>query len=173
MNVENPEQKAEEQPQNGVAEYKDTYQGDVANFLAETISAKYGHNVSPETFDNNFFKRDENSNFWVAFKDGKVVGTVGLENRGKDIGFFGTYYVKEELRDKVGGKLVGGRLMQSLIKFAKEKGYRKLFGATSAENEEALSLYKKHGAKIVDEPPVPTEHEPGIKFIEYDLGEDM
>lgn len=81
----------------------------------------------------------------VAFVDGKVVGTAGIEAVGtkykvKHRAEFGISVLKEYW-----GLGLGRALMEACIKCAKEAGYVQLELNVVAENERAVSLYKKMG----------------------------
>lgn len=81
----------------------------------------------------------------VAFVDGRVVGTAGIDA-------VGTKY-KVKHRAEVGvsvlkeywGLGIGRALMEACIKCAREAGYVQLELNVVAENERAISLYKKEG----------------------------
>ena len=79
----------------------------------------------------------------VAFVDGKVVGTDGIEAVGtkskvKHRAEFGISVLKEYW-----GLGLGRALTEACIKCAKEAGYVQLELEVEAENERAISLYKK------------------------------
>lgn len=81
----------------------------------------------------------------VAFVDGKVVGTAGIEAVGtkykvKHRAEFGISLLKEYW-----GLGLGRALLEACIKCAKEAGYVQLELNVVAENERAVSLYKKMG----------------------------
>lgn len=81
----------------------------------------------------------------VAFVDGKVVGTAGIEAVGtkykvKHRAEFGISVLKEYW-----GLGLGRALVEACIKCAKEAGYVQLELNVVAENERAVSLYKKMG----------------------------
>ena len=81
----------------------------------------------------------------LAFVDGKVVGTAGIEAIGtkykvRHRAEFGISVLKEYW-----GLGLGRALTEACIKCAKEAGYVQLELEVVAENERAISLYKKMG----------------------------
>ena len=81
----------------------------------------------------------------IAVVDGEVVGTAGIDAVG------GKYKVKHRaefgisIMKKYWGLGLGGALTKACIKCAKEAGYAQLELDVVAENERAISLYKKMG----------------------------
>ena len=81
----------------------------------------------------------------IAFVDGKVVGTAGIEAVGtkykvRHRAEFGISVLKEYW-----GLGLGRALTEACIKCAKEAGYAQLELSVVAENERAIALYQKEG----------------------------
>ncbi len=81
----------------------------------------------------------------VAFVDGKVAGTAGIEAVGKKYKVrhraeFGISILKEYW-----GLGLGKALAKACVQCAKEAGYKQLELNAAAENERALSLYRSLG----------------------------
>lgn len=81
----------------------------------------------------------------IAFVDGKVVGTAGIEAVGtkykvRHRAEFGISVLKEYW-----GLGIGRALMEACIKCAKEAGYAQLELTVVAENTRAIALYQKAG----------------------------
>ena len=81
----------------------------------------------------------------IAFVDGKVVGTAGIEAVGtkykvRHRAEFGISVLKEYW-----GLGIGRALMEACIKCAKEAGYVQLELTVVAENTRAIALYQKAG----------------------------
>lgn len=81
----------------------------------------------------------------IAFVDGKVVGTAGIEAVGtkykvRHRAEFGISVLKEYW-----GLGIGRALTEACIKCAKEAGYAQLELSVVAENESAIALYQKEG----------------------------
>ena len=81
----------------------------------------------------------------IAFVDGKVVGTAGIEAVGtkykvRHRAEFGISVLKEYW-----GLGIGRALTEACIKCAKEAGYAQLDLSVVAEDESAIALYQKEG----------------------------
>jgi N-acetylglutamate synthase-like GNAT family acetyltransferase len=178
--MKNPEQKSENLGDNEpmtekekflckISTYTNEYKEKVTKFFEEMekefpeITGAYDVRDIPK-----YFQGDEKNNFWLALGDNnEIAGTAGLRNYGNEIGYLSRLYIKKDLR----GKGIGSELMAERIKFAKENGYKKIFGATMPKNVKAHEFDIKQGFKMVDSPPptVSWTFSEGTKFIEMDL----
>jgi len=160
------------EPKERIIPYTDEYREGIIKFfqqIAEEYPEKQKEN--PDDYAPKIQTEDINSNFWVAVGVGKeVIGTMGLKDCGNRIGYMGKLYVQKGLR----GKGVGSEIFKKAVDFAKEKGYKTLFGATMPSNDKARKLYDKLGMKIVDTPPATsmTFHE-GTVFVQIDLEKEQ
>jgi GNAT superfamily N-acetyltransferase len=67
--------------------------------------------------------------FYLAEKDGQIVGTVGIKNDGAHCALLRRLFLKKEFR----GKGYGSKLVQQALDFCKNSGYKKvIFRGTSA-----------------------------------------
>ena len=87
---------------------------------------------------------DENDTFAFAITaDEKVVGSIGafrqtnIHNKTAELG----YYIAEEYW----GKGIGSALMERIISFSRDAGYKSIFLDVRADNERAIALYSKFG----------------------------
>jgi len=174
----NPEQKredldlpegTEEELKENIITYTDEYKDKVIKFFEEMEKEFPEVTGAPDVRNvPEWFQRDEASNFWIAAgENDEVVGTAGLRNCGKGVGYLSRLYVKKELR----GKGIGSKLTTERLKFAKEKGYKKVFMATMPDNKKIHEFDIKHGFKRVDSPPTPPSFSfsKGTVFFEMDL----
>lgn len=166
--MKNPEYKnheSKEEIQAVIIPYTEEHKNDLANFF-DGIADEFGFDKT-RRIEPNYSEKDPNSNFWIAIGEDKdVIGTVGLENRTNGIGYLSEFYVKKELR----GKGIGKNLFSELLKFAQQKKYKKIFGATLPENESARKLYRELGMDVTDSPPIDISNiREGIIFLEMDL----
>ena len=115
----------------------------------ETDNLSYGGDtfrISPEK-EAKFidrFARSQNDVMYVAECDGKIVGNAIVErNR------IARYSHRAEITVTVlrdfWGQGIGSRLMQMMIDFSKKNGIEILYLEARADNQRALSLYKKFG----------------------------
>jgi len=123
--------------------YSDRYKSQVIDLLLEIWEREFGYkNIErpdiyniPETY-----QKDPKSNFWLALEDEKVVGTIALQNEGENIGYIRRLAVVKNMR-KQG---VGKQLLETLMEYAKEHSYKKIYVGIAAENTGARHFYKKN-----------------------------
>lgn len=128
-----------------ITEYKDSYKDQVIQLVGgclvdqevikETdlpIDDKDLHNI-PEEYKGK-------SRFWVAIDTGKVVGTVGIKDRGEHIAKLRRMFVQKEYR----GTGLGQKLLDTALTFAKKAGYTKIKLNTHANMKRAHRFYEKN-----------------------------
>lgn len=81
--------------------------------------------------------------FFVAERDGEIVGTAGLTERGS----LERLYVLASAR----GDGTGSALLTAVIDEARERGHRQLEIWSDKRFEDAHRLYRRHGARVVGE----------------------
>ena len=126
--------------------YSDKYKEQTIRFIFDILQNEFGrHSKSGRPDVRNifeFYQKDEKSNFWLAIDESdNVVGTIALFNLGEEWGNLRRLYVKKELR----GKGVAKELFSVFLKFAKEKGYKKIFLSTWDGAIAAQKFYEKNG----------------------------
>lgn len=89
---------------------------------------------------------DQGGMFYVLEIDGKVVGTIGVINKGK-IAELKRWYVDKDYQ----GKGYGSQLLDKAILYCKEKGFKKIEFETNKKFTKAHLLYKKRGFKTIKE----------------------
>jgi len=97
---------------------------------------------------------DAGGHIFFALKDGEVLGTVALLQRGEDTFELTKMAVSPNQR----GKKIGQQLMQFCIDFAKENKFKKLFLYSNTLLENAIYIYRKFGfIEVPVEPDSPYE----------------
>ena len=81
--------------------------------------------------------------FFVAEKNGRIVGTLAVYRKDLKTAKVRRFYVASDCR----GQGVGTKLLEKTLKFCKKRGYKKVFLSTYKEMEQAVSFYKKRGFK--------------------------
>jgi len=79
--------------------------------------------------------------FLVAEIDNKIVGTMALKKINKDTVRLKRVYVKEEYRRRG----IAQKLLNKILKFAKEKGYKKILFSSYPIMENVRRFNKKNG----------------------------
>jgi N-acetylglutamate synthase-like GNAT family acetyltransferase len=87
--------------------------------------------------------------FWVAEKDGEVVGCVGIVREDEATARLRMMYLEPSAR----GLGLGRRLVDTCIEFCREKGYAAIVLWTLGVLETARSLYASAGFRMVSSEP--------------------
>ena len=128
-----------------------------AHFLAEYVRKvgeetdflSYGKdtfNMSDE-HEGRFIERFEKSKkdiMLIALDGDKIIANASLE-ASKVLRYSHRSELSITVLKEYWGKGVGSRLMEIMIDFAKEKGIELIYLEARADNERAISLYKKYG----------------------------
>ena len=92
-------------------------------------------------------------NFWLAFEDGELVGTVALKDVGGDICALRKMFVKQAFRGRERG--VAATLMRTLLDHARERGVREIYLGTVDVYHAAHRFYEKSGFTEIAREEVP------------------
>lgn len=131
----------------------------LGDFLYEAIFIPKGAKKPPREIINNEelqvyvkdFGTDKNDNCLVAEYDCKIVGACWTRIM-NDYGHIDndTPSFAISLYEEYRGKGIGTRLMESMLKLLKDKGYKRT-SLSVQKNNYALEMYKKVGFRIIDE----------------------
>jgi ribosomal protein S18 acetylase RimI-like enzyme len=127
-----------------IVEYSDEYKDQVKDLIYDVYEKERGRprrdrpdlNAIKETY------QDNNGNFWVAVENGKVIGTIGLINQGKERASMHRFAVAKIFRGKEKG--VSAKLYSTFLEFAANQGYKKIFLGTATEAEAAIRFYERN-----------------------------
>jgi len=131
-----------------IKEYSDEYKEQIKDLIfdvyeIETGRYARGRDGRPDLDAIKKIYQDDSGNFWVAIKEGKVVGTIGLMNQGKDMASMHRFCVAKIFRGKEKG--VSVKLFSTLLEFAENKGFKKIFLGTTADAMAAIKFYGRNG----------------------------
>ena len=94
-------------------------------------------------------------NFWGAFTNGELCGTIALLTFGKNRGAIRKMFVKKEYRGKEFG--IAAALVVDLIKFCHMNGIEKLYLGTVDILKAAIRFYEKRGFVPVKKEDLPED----------------
>jgi GNAT superfamily N-acetyltransferase len=117
------------------AEMKDAFEAYIARSLTEEID---------RVLD---YYREREGGFWVALETKKIVGTFGLEASGEDAMELRRMYVDPDLRRRG----IARRMLHFAEEECRRRGRSRMVLSTSELQQEALSLYRNAGYRLVRE----------------------
>lgn len=102
-----------------------------------------------------YYEQIENGNYWVAEKNGEVVGGIGIApfNNQEKICELQKLYVSSKVR----GNGIGQRLVETALQFAAEH-YEQCYLETHHKLVAAAKLYEKVGFTLLEAPLPGSEH---------------
>lgn len=128
-----------------IAEYKDSYKDQVIGLVGECLVDQEVIQESDLPIDDGDLQKipevyKGKSRFWIALDREKVVGTVGILDRGESIAKLRRMFVQKEYR----GTGLGQKLLDTALQFARESGYVKIRLNTHANMKRAHHFYEKN-----------------------------
>jgi GNAT superfamily N-acetyltransferase len=127
--------------------YTDIYKRDVANLIVGIQKNVFGIPINldeqPDLKEIPGVYQINNGNFWIATVDKIVIGTIGLLYIGSGRGALRKMFVKKEHRGKEFG--VGQGLLNTLLAWARQKGFSEIFLGTTEKFIAAHRFYEKNG----------------------------
>jgi N-acetylglutamate synthase-like GNAT family acetyltransferase len=100
-----------------------------------------------------FYQRGKGQ-FWVAVRNGTVVGTIGLKDIGNDQAALRKMFVSADVRGREQG--VAARLLAGLVQHANAVGLQDIILGTTAKFLAAHRFYEKSGFAEIQEDELPS-----------------
>lgn len=122
--------------------FKPEYERQVIDLILGIWEKEFGFTglERPDIHDiSNYYQSNKKSNFWVAVEDSEVVGTIALKAMNDDKAELKRLAIKKGHRRKG----IGKKLLATLLEFAKENNYKKIYAGMVKENIVAINFYKK------------------------------
>ncbi|MHB0863399.1 GNAT family N-acetyltransferase [Paenibacillus sp. SEL3] len=133
-------------------EYSTEYQSQVVDLILHIQKDEYNIVITkedqPDLLDiENFYQRG-NGNFWVALREGTVIGTIALLDIGNRKTALRKMFVKQNYRGKTFN--VSNQLLHHSIGWAKERSIEEIYLGTTPQFVAAHRFYEKNGFVSVD-----------------------
>jgi len=127
--------------------YTDIHKKNVADLILHIQTNEFGIPISlekqPDLNDIPGFYQTNNGNFWIAKIDNNVIGTISLLDIGNSQGALRKMFVDKNYRGKDFN--VGKTLLNTLMDWAKHKGFTEIFLGTTEKFLAAQRFYEKNG----------------------------
>lgn len=95
------------------------------------------------------FDSPQESQMWVAEKDGKIVGSIAIIKKGEHAAQLRWFGVGTEIQ----GRGIGNKLLETAMLFCKERSYTDVILWTISILKSARHLYSKYGFSITETKP--------------------
>ena len=110
--------------------------------------------AQPDLLDVSAFYQQGSGNFWVALKDGEVVGTVALLDIGNGQAALRKMFVRAEYRGAE--HQVAKRLLETLITWSRAHELQNIYLGTTSKFLAAHRFYEKNGFREITPAELPT-----------------
>jgi GNAT superfamily N-acetyltransferase len=154
--------------------YSEVYKNEIAALILNIQTTEFGIPITlqeqPDLNDIHGFYQTNNGNFWAAFVDDIIVGTIALLDIGTSQGALRKMFVNREYRGKNFG--VGQKLLDNLIVWAAEKNFKEILLGTTEKFVAAQRFYEKNGFIEIPKEALPVEFPimaVDVKFYTYTL----
>jgi N-acetylglutamate synthase-like GNAT family acetyltransferase len=97
----------------------------------------------------------KNGNFWLALREGKVVGTIALLDFGNARGALRKMFVDARYRGRDHG--IGQALLDTLLNWARERQYEEIMLGTTEKFLAAHRFYEKNGFEAIPKSSLPQD----------------
>jgi N-acetylglutamate synthase-like GNAT family acetyltransferase len=154
--------------------YQVTYKTEIINLILTIQKQEFEIDINlnnqPDLGHIETYYQNGKGNFWVAKINNSIVGTISLLDIGNSYGALRKMFVKKEYRGKEYG--IGQALLNTLIHWAGEKQFKKIFLGTTEKFIAAQRFYEKNKFIEIDKNLLPPDFpvmKVDVKFYEYSL----
>ena len=137
--------------------YTDNHKKEVADLILQI--QKYEFNLpitleqQPDLNQIPSYYQTNNGNFWIAKNENQIIGTISLLDIGNHQGALRKMFVQQNFRGKE--YEIGQKLLDTLIKWARVKGFTEIFLGTTEKFTRAQRFYIKNGFEEVEKQELP------------------
>ncbi len=132
-----------------IIQYEDRYRAEVIDLILDIQNNEAKINLSieeqPDLSDVTGAYINSDGNFWLAIDNGAVVGTIGMMKIDGNWSVLKKFFVRKDYRSKK----VGLALYETLLDFAKTRGYRHIILDTPSVAVKSHSFYERSGFKKI------------------------
>lgn len=125
----------------------------ILNIQREEFGLEVNIDSQPDLLGINDFYQTDQGNFWLAFDDQELVGTIALKDIGQQQAALRKMFVKADHRGHE--HQVGKRLLETLIAWCETKNLREIYLGTTEKFLAAHRFYEKHGFQVVTKSRLP------------------
>ncbi len=155
-----------------IVSYSEIYKEEVIALILEIQQNEFGIEITqqdqPDLGNIESCYKKGNGNFWIARVEENLAGTVALLDIGNNNAALRKMFVKKQFRGS--GYGVGQSLLNTLLQWAGEKGFKKILLGTTEKFIAAQRFYEKNGFREIDEKLLPAAFpvmKVDVKFYEY------
>ena len=138
-----------------ITDFEDKYQPGVDKLL-DSIQDEYAENIyGPGVLKMKDAAKLPGRRYWVALRNGEVVGTVGLILLGNNNAVLKSMLLHKDYRGS--DRMLAYRLMTTAMGHARNSGAATLYLGTMAQFEAAIAFYRKHRFTEIGESELPVD----------------
>jgi N-acetylglutamate synthase-like GNAT family acetyltransferase len=142
--------------------YDNKYKQEVIDLILYVQNIEYEVGISiedqPDILDIKRNYIDSGGCFWIALnQEGNVIGSIGLQNKTKEVAVLKKFFVYKEYRGREHG--VGMKLYNSLLDFAKNQNILTIILDTPSKGNRSHNFYKKVGFMEISKDALPISYE--------------
>jgi N-acetylglutamate synthase-like GNAT family acetyltransferase len=152
--------------------YSISYKNAVADLIVSIQHAEFGIPINldmqPDLKEISKYYQVNNGNFWIAKMNDEVIGTISLLDIGNRQGALRKMFVNKNFRGKAFG--VGKKLLDTLLDWARQKGFSEIFLGTTEKFTGAQKFYEKNGFEEIPKQELPEAFpvmEVDVKFYRF------
>jgi len=142
-----------------IVPYDEVFHQDLARMVLNIQQNEFGIQITledqPDLTDIPGFFLTGNGNFWLALRDGGVVGCIALKDIGKGRGALRKMFVDARYRGASYG--IGQGLLDVLLDWAREKGFEEILLGTTDKFLAAHRFYERNGFVATPKSSLPQE----------------